>query len=135
MQAVGADQQPAVDFQVTAVLRFDERGHAIDSVAVAGDPVAQPHRVGAEPIEHRPVQQHLQLAAMHRVLRPAIACEQAARLGVDVVAVAPDQGPLPCLDADAVEHLVVDGEVIQLSHRVGLQVMPTPSGCRSATAS
>ena len=104
MQAVRGDQQAAFDFRARRPSRVStQRGHAVGVVAVAGDAVAQPDRIGAEPLERRPVQQHLQLAAVHRVLRPAVAGQQAARLGIDVVAVAPDQGPFARLDADGVE--------------------------------
>ena len=91
-----------------AVARLDERGDAVGVIAIAGDPVAEANRAGAESLERRPVQHHLQLAAVHRVLRPAVAREQAARLGIDVVAVAADQRPLPRLDADGAEDLVVE---------------------------
>ena len=63
---------------------------------------------------------------MHRILRPAVTGEQSARLGVDVVAVASDQRPFAGLDADAVEHLVVKAQVVQLANRIGLQVDAHP---------
>ena len=68
------------------------------------------------------VQEHLELAAVHCVLRPSVAGEQAARLGVDVVAIAADQCPFAGLDADPVQHLAVDAEVMELANGVGLKV-------------
>ncbi len=91
-------------------------------MAIAGDPVAQPHRGRAQAFEHRAVQQHLQLPAVHRVLRPAVAGEQAARLGVHLVAVAAHQRPFARLDADGVEHFSAQAQVIELAHGIGLQV-------------
>ncbi len=122
VQAVGGHQQAAFDFEPAAIEGVDEGGDAGGVVAVSADLVAQADRIAAEPFERRPVQQHLQLAAVHRVLRPAIARQQAARLGIDVIAVAADQGPLAGLDADGVEQLVVEAEVVQLAHGIGLQV-------------
>jgi hypothetical protein len=122
MQTVCGNQQSAVAFEVTAVPRFDQRRDATLPVSVTSDALAQTDRIGAEPLEHGAVQQHLELAAVHCVLRPAVAGEQAARLGVDVVAVAADQRPFAGLDADAVQHLAADAEVIELANGVGLQV-------------
>ena len=59
---------------------------------------------------------------MHRVLRPVVAGEQPARLGIDVVAVEPDQRPFLGRQADAVEVGLRDAEVVELAHGVGLQV-------------
>ena len=59
---------------------------------------------------------------MHGVLRPVVAGEQPARLGVDVVAVQPDQRPFLRGQADAVEVGLAEAEVVELAHGVGLQV-------------
>ena len=122
MQAVGSDQQSAVAFELTAVPRLDQRRDTTGAISITGYALAQTDRVGAEPLEHGAVQQHLELAAVHRVLRPTVAGEQAASLGVDIVAIAPDQRPFAGLDADAVQHLGVDAEVIELANGVRLQV-------------
>jgi hypothetical protein len=53
---------------------------------------------------------------------PAVAGQPAARLGVDVVAVAADQRPFARLQPDGVEHGFVETQVEQLAHGVGLQV-------------
>ena len=126
MQAVGRDEKASVDRQARALRGFDLRGHAVVVLGIADDPVAQADRAGPEAFERRAVEQHLQLPPVHRVLRPAVAREQAARLGVDVVAVAPHQRPLARLDADGVEHLLADAELVELAHRVGLQVDAHP---------
>jgi len=122
VQAVRGDQQAAVAFEAAAVARFNQCGDPVVTVPVAGHALAEPDRVAAEALEHGAVQQHLQLAAVHRVLRPAIAGQQAARLGVDVVAVAADKRPLTCLDADRVQQFAADAEVVELANGVRLQV-------------
>ena len=63
-----------------------------------------------------------EMAAMHRVLRPAIARKTPARLRVDVIAVEADQCPLHCRDAQLVELRLRDAEVVEFAHGVGLQV-------------
>jgi len=126
MQAVGGHQQRAFGFAAAAIACLDQRRDALLVRAVAGHPMAQPYRVGPQAFAHGAVQHHLQLPAMHRILRPPVAGQQAARLGVHVVAVAADQGPLARLDADRVEHRVVETQVVQLAHRIGLQVDAHP---------
>ena len=59
---------------------------------------------------------------MHRVLRPLVAGEQPARLGVDVVAVEPDQRPFLGRQAHAVEVGLREAEIVELAHGVGLQI-------------
>ncbi len=59
---------------------------------------------------------------MHGILRPLVAGQQAAGLGIDVVAVEADQRPLLGGQADAIEVGLRDAEVVELAHRVGLQV-------------
>ena len=59
---------------------------------------------------------------MHGILRPLVAGQQAARLGIDVVAVEPDQRPFLGGQTDAIEVGLRDAEVEELAHRIGLQV-------------
>ena len=104
VDAVGADQQRAARLGARAVGVLDERAHAaVGMIAVAGHAAAEPDRVRPDPLHRLVVQQHVELAAMHRILRPVVAGEQPARLGIDVVAVEPDQRPFPRRQADAVE--------------------------------
>ena len=88
VDAVGADQQRAVRLGDRAVGAFDQRGDgAAGILAIAGDPVAELDRVSPGPLDQFVVQQHVEAAAVHSVLRPLVAGERAARLGVDVVAI------------------------------------------------
>ena len=59
---------------------------------------------------------------MDRVLRPVVAGEQTARLGVDVVAVEPDQCPFRAWMPMRSSSSAVDAEVVELAHGVGLQI-------------
>jgi len=122
VQAVGRDQQPPAHLLPFARARFDQRRHALRILAVARHPAAQLHRVGTEALLHRVEQQHLQLAAVHRILRPLVAGQQAARLGIHIMAVAAHQRPFPGLDADGVERGGVETQVVELAHGIGLQV-------------
>src|SRR4029079_11726829 len=54
--------------------------------------------------------------------RPLVAREQAARLGIDVVAVQPHERPFLGLHADRVEPLRPDAELVELANGVGLKV-------------
>ena len=63
------------------------------------------HGAGAETLDDGLVQEHLQAAAVHRVLRPLVAGAHAARLGVDLFAVQSDQHKFPGLQPDGVELL------------------------------
>ena len=59
---------------------------------------------------------------MHRILRPVVAGELAARLGIDVVAVQAHQRPFPGRQADAVEIGFGDAEIVELAHGIGLHI-------------
>ena len=102
---------------------FDERAHAaVGILAVAGHSAPEPDRVRPDPLHHLFMQQHVELAAMNRILRPVVAGQEPARLGIDVVAVKPDQRPFLCGQADAVEILLGDAEIIEFAHGIGLQI-------------
>ena len=76
----------------------------------------------AEPLPGGVVQQHLQLAAVRRVLRPVVAGLQAAGLAVHIVPVKPNQCPFPRLNADAIEHLGTKAQLVKFAHGIGLQI-------------
>lgn len=122
MQAVGRDQQRACHFLPPAVACLDQGRDAVGVLPITGHALAQAHGIVAQSRAHGIEQQHLQLSAMHRVLRPAVAGGQTARLGIDLVAVATHQRPFARLQADGVEHVVAEAQVVQLAYGVGLQV-------------
>ena len=64
----------------------------------------------------------MKLAAMNRILVPAVAGVLAARLGINLLAVTPDQGPLSSGDADLVEVIFPDTQIVQFTNGVGLEV-------------
>ena len=84
--------------------------------------MAEPDRVWPGALDQLVVQQHVEAAAVHRVLRPVVAGEQPARLGVDVVAIQPHQRPFLGGQADAVEVGLRDAEIVKLAHGVRLHV-------------
>ena len=90
--------------------------------AIPGDLQAGADRASAEPFHRGPVQQHLQCAPVHGILRPPVTGEQAARLAVHVVAVQADERPFPGLYADGVERRRSNAELLELSDGVGLQI-------------
>ena len=128
MQTVRADQQGPLDLAALAVARLDQcpDAAAVVVIAVAGDRQAGSNGVCAETLDDGPVEQHLQTAAVHRILRPLVAGAQAARLGVHLLAVQSDQHPFPGLQPDGVELLGPDPEFVELAHRVRLQVDAHP---------
>jgi hypothetical protein len=91
------------------------------------------HRAGPEPVPHRGEQDHLQLAPVNRVLRPAVADVPAARETPDPVAVPVEVHHLRGGDAGRLE-LGAEAEFGQLAHRVRHQVDPhaerSQRGCR-----
>jgi hypothetical protein len=68
------------------------------------------------------MQKHVEVAAMNRVLRPVVAGEQPARLGIDVVAVQPNERPFPCGKANAIEIVLREAKIIEFAHRVRLEI-------------
>jgi hypothetical protein len=84
------------------------------------------HGAGTETVEHGSVEEHLQTAAMYRVLRPLVAGAHPARLGVDLFTVQADQNKFSGLQPDGVELLGPDPELVELTHGVRLQVDPHP---------
>ena len=116
-------EQRAARLRRRAVGVLDQRANAaVAELAIAGDPAAELDRLRPDPLHDLIVQQHVEPPAMHRVLRPVVAGEFSARLGIDVVAVEPDQRPFLCGQADLVEVRLGDAEVVKLAHGVRLQV-------------
>jgi hypothetical protein len=76
----------------------------------------------AESLDDGLVEEHLQAATVHRVLRPLVAGVHTARLAVHLFAVQSDQHPFPGLQPDGVELLWPDPKLIELSHGVWLEV-------------
>src|SRR6185436_10453100 len=64
----------------------------------------------------------LQETTMHGVLRPPVPGQHTARLGVDVLTVQPDERPLARRQADRVQAVGTDVELVELPDGVGLQV-------------
>jgi hypothetical protein len=123
MDAVTTDQQRAALLRGRAVGMFDARADAaVGILGVAGHAAPEPHRLRSEPLLQLLVEQHVELPAVHRVLRPVVAGEQPARLRIDVVAVQPDQRPFLRRNANPVEVLRREAEVVELAHCIRLQV-------------
>ncbi len=122
VDAVRADQQPGGRLRRHSVGLVDEGDHAVFCLSVTRDAAAHADGLRPQPFDHLVVQQHLQPAAMDRILRPVVARRPAAGLGIDVVAVQPDQRPFLRRDADPVEVRLSDAEVVEFAHRIGLQI-------------
>src|SRR5687768_1666128 len=99
MQTVRPDEQGPVDLRALTVASLDQNPNAmaVVIVAVTGDRRACANGVDPETIDDGSVEEHLQVAAVHRILRPLIAGAQAARLGVHLFAVQANQHPFPGL--------------------------------------
>src|SRR5688572_19524778 len=124
MQTVRADQQRPLDAEARAITRLDQRpdAGAAGMLAIPRDLHARSNSASAETLDDRVVEEHLQAAAVYRVLRPLVAGAHAARLGVHLLAVQSDQHEFPGLQPDGVQLLRSDPELIELSHGVRLQV-------------
>jgi hypothetical protein len=104
VDAVGPDQQGALHLRPRTVAVLDERAHcAVRCRSIAGDTAAKFHRLASDPLHELGMEQHMKLAAVNGILRPAIARGQPARLRIDVVAIEADQRPFPGGQADPVE--------------------------------
>src|SRR5688572_22683154 len=100
VQPVGADQQLRPNLALRSTWSADQRSDAIGVVAVTDDAVPGEHRAGTQPLDRRAMEQHLQRAAMHGVLRPTVTGKETARLGVHILAVQSYERPLPRLQTD-----------------------------------
>jgi hypothetical protein len=58
---------------------------------------------------------------MHGVLRPSVSRFQSTGFGIDVVAVQAHQRPFLGGKADLIQVVLIDAEVVELTHGVGLQ--------------
>ena len=111
----------------------DMRGHAtLWPVGISGDLGAKLHGIDTGALHQRLIQQHMQLAPMRGVLRPAIACIGAARLCVNLLPLLPDQRPFPCGHADFVQLRLGQPQIKQLAHGIGLDVDPHTQGFQAA---
>jgi hypothetical protein len=98
------------------------RNTTIGRFAIAGHAAAKPDSFGAESVDDLSVQQHVEGAAMHGVLRPSVSRFQSTGFGIDVVAVQAHQRPFLGGKADLIQVVLIDAEVVELTHGVGLQV-------------
>ena len=102
---------------------FDKRADAaVGILSVAGHAVPEPDRLRPDPLHQLFMQQHVKLATMNRVLRPVVASQEPSGLGIDVIAVEPDQRPFSCGQAHPVEVILGEAEIIEFSHGIGLQI-------------
>ena len=130
VDAVGADERvgrggPRGADDAIAQLHAD----AVLRLLEARDGGARADAVRAEALADGVEQQQLQLAAMDRDLRPAVAGGAPARLGADAVAEAVEVHELlPVGDAGRLDGLT-EAELVEFAHRVRQQVDPAPSGC------
>jgi hypothetical protein len=99
------------------------RLEACDAVLHTDEPVTGAHRVSPEPLPDHGEQFHLEPAAMHRQLRPAVTGVQAARL-------APDQLTMPVVVGQRAGrgtqpfHAFAEAQLGELTHGVRQQVDP-----------
>jgi hypothetical protein len=126
MDAVRADQERALDGGFDAFGRDEARGHTLRAVVIARDPLARPHRLRAETVQHRAVEQHVEPAPVDGILRPEVAGLRPAWLGMNLRPVQAKERPFPRRQPDGVERVGPDAEVEQFPHRVRLQVDPHP---------
>ena len=112
VQSIGADQQLRPKLALRTARSANERRDAIGVVAVADDTMPGEHRAGSETLDRRAVEQHLQAAAMHSVLRPTVTGEKTARLGVHVLAVQSYERPLAGRQTDRVQLGRADTELV-----------------------
>src|SRR6185369_577436 len=102
---------------------FDQRTHApVAVLAIARDFASELHGIGSNALHDLLMQQHVEQAAMHRVLRPFVASQKATRLGINVVAIEADQRPFLGGEADAIEFRARDAEIVELAYGIGLQI-------------
>ena len=102
---------------------FDDRRHgAIDIVFVPGHTAAQTKRFLAGAGRERVCEQHVEEAAMDRILRPVIASEQAARFRIDVVAVESDERPFLRGHPHLVHLVRSNAEIVKLPYGIRLDV-------------
>src|SRR3546814_5371792 len=81
MNAVGADQQVAAHRDdVDGAAALEAGGHSGPVVLEAGEMVAGVHLVATDPLDHRLVQDRLQVAAVDRELREFVADRKSTRL-------------------------------------------------------
>ena len=84
---VRADEDVRVERDRAPARALKQLGaHALAGLLEARQRQAAAHRAGSEAVAHRAEQHALQLAAVNRVLRPAVARRAAARLAVDAIA-------------------------------------------------
>ena len=103
----------------------DGRGHAaLWQDAISADLGSQLHRLWAGPVHQRLIQQHMQLAPMCGILRPAVPRVSAARFGVNLLPLLSDQCPFARRHTDLVQLGGGEPQIKKLAHGIGLDVDP-----------
>ena len=101
------------------------RGHAaLWQDAISADPGPQLHRLWAGAVHERLIQQHMQLAPMCGILRPAVTRVGAARFGVNFLPLLSDQRPFSRGHTDLVQLGGGEPQIKKFAHGIGLDVDP-----------
>ena len=121
MDAVGADDDGAALGAFFAVGGDEMQDRLVAVVVETRHGPAGLNAVRSRALDQRAIKHHVQQAAVHRILRPAIARPKAARLGPDFQALLGIHAVVAGADADVFKPLF-EAEGEQFTHRARLQI-------------
>src|SRR5688572_3583139 len=105
MQTVGCNQERSFNLTTVTVAALEHHRYSLSVRVIAIACYFQPCTNGscAKTLQRGAIQQHLQLTAVHGVLRPIVAGLYTPQFGIDFTAVETDENPLSGLHSDRIE--------------------------------
>jgi len=123
VDAVGANQQCAVLALCQAVCRLGGGCYCtVIIVFITSHPCAQTDRIRTGALYQFAVEQHVELAAVHGVLRPFVTGLKATCFGIDILAIHAHQCPFERRQAHLIQLIPADAQVEQFPYRVRLDI-------------
>src|SRR5579871_344728 len=95
MQAVGRNQNGSFHLGTITLAASHQSRHSLSVrvIAVAGDFQARANGIRAQTFQSSSIDEYLQSAPVHGILRPFVAGPQSPRFGIDLVSVQTDESP------------------------------------------
>src|SRR5437016_2302537 len=105
METIGRNQQRSFHLGTFTVAALQQSRHSLSvrAIAIARDFQARADGICAQAFHSSAIEEYLQLAPVHGILRPLVAGPESPEFGIDFIAIQTDQCPFSGLQSDRIE--------------------------------